>query len=244
MSGTRARDARKPVVLIAGGRGMARPKGPDPLLQASLRLSPASEPSVAYVGAASGDNAVFRTMITHMLKKAGAGEVRLAPLCGKRADVSKAERVLREADVVFVSGGDVEEGMKVLGETGTAELIRSLHAAGKPLFGVSAGSIMLARHWVRWTDPDDDGTAEIFPCLGCAPLCCDTHGEGEGWEELQALQKLLPDGSVSYGIASGSALLAMPDGTVEALGGAVHRFRRRDGKVVRIEDLTPQPWRA
>jgi len=48
---------------------------------------------------------------------------------------------------------------------------------------------MLSKEWIRWRDPDDDATAEFFPCLGIAPLICDTHGEQDGWEELQALFK-------------------------------------------------------
>ena len=46
---------------------------------------------------------------------------------------------------------------------------------------------MLARRWVRWTDPHNDDSAELFPCLGFAPVFCDTHGEGDGWGELRAL---------------------------------------------------------
>ena len=242
-------DTPKPVCLIAGGRGMERRKGPDPLIQAALGLAGASErpplerrplerrPSVAYVGAASGDNAVFRVWVARLFQKAGAGAVTLAPLCGKRADRQKARAVLEEADIVFVSGGDVEEGMRVLEETEMIEPLRSLYRHGKPFFGISAGSIMLARQWVRWRDPKDDATAELFPCLDIARVFCDTHGEGDGWEELKALVRLAPARAIGHGIVSGSALVVKPSGELSALGGDIDRFARKAGAAVRIESL-------
>lgn len=236
-------DARRPVYLLAGGRGMDRRRGPDPLLRAALGINgsePTARPSVAYVGAASGDNAVFRAWIAKMLQKAGAGAVTLAPLCGRKADPAKARDVIEAADVVFVSGGDVEEGMRVLEEADMAGFLRQLARQGKPFFGVSAGSIMLARQWVRWREPSDDSSAELFPCLGIAPVLCDTHGEGDGWEELKALVRLAPGRSVGHGIVSGSALVVAPGGALSAMGGEVHRFTRRSGEPVELPSLRPQ----
>jgi len=232
-------DERKPVYLIAGGRGSIVRHGPDPLIREALEMAEVQRPAVAYVGAASGDNAGFRIMISRMLRKAGAGEIRLAPLCGSRARPAEAIRVLEESDIVFMSGGDVEEGMKVLDRNGIACFLRELYRKGKPFFGVSAGSIMLAEKWVRWGDSEADSSAELFPCLGLARICCDTHDEANDWEELQALARLEPAGSVVYGIPSGTALAAHADRTLYAVGGAVHRFKREGPAVRRIESLSP-----
>ena len=57
---------------------------------------------------------------------------------------------------------------------------------------------MLARRWIGWEDDDDDASASLFPCLGIAPVSCDTHGEEEDWDELRALLRLCPDGEVGY----------------------------------------------
>jgi hypothetical protein len=120
-----------------------------------------------------------------------------------------------------------------------ADFLVGLYRQGKPFFGVSAGSIMLAKEWIRWRNPDDDTTAEIFPCLGIAPVICDTHGEADGWEELQALLQMEKDNTIGYGIVSGTAMKVFPDGKIEALGGAVHQYAKSNGTVKRLDDILP-----
>jgi cyanophycinase len=231
---------RKPVWLLAGGHGAHR-RGADPLLQRALAIAGKPSPSVAYVGAPSGDNRAFFAMISGELRRAGAGEVTLVRFCGRRPDLVRARTELARADLVFVTGGDVEEGMRVLEATGTVAELRELAAGGVPFLGVSAGSIMLARSWVRWRDPHDEASVELFPCLGIADIWCDTHGEAEGWEELAALARVAPEGSVGHGIPTGAGLVVHPDGGLEAAGSPVHRFEIRAGRAVRIDDLQPPP---
>jgi peptidase E len=226
----------KPVFLLAGGRRSVARRGPDPVLHEALQSSLIAKPSIAYIGAASGDNPIFRTMIAGMLRKTGAGEVRPAFLCSSRSDPQKAMRVIEDCPIVFMSGGDVEEGMRILAEKEMIEFLQDQYKLGKLFVGASAGSIMLAKNWIRWADPDDDSSAELFPCLGIAQVYCDTHDEDD-WEELQVLTGLVPDECACYGIPSGAGLATYPDGSVRALGGEVHRFVRNNGGAVRIENL-------
>ncbi len=228
----------KPLYLLAGGRGMSR-KERDPILDEVFSLAERSNPSISYVGAASRDSKPFFLFMAGYLKKAGASQVRLAPLVSKRANTEASMRIIEESDIVFMSGGDVEEGMHHIESRNMTNFFSSLYSSGKPFFGLSAGSIMLAERWVKWRDPEDDRTAETFPCLALAPVLCDTHGEEDDWEELQVLLSLSPEGSVGYGIQTGAALVCLPDGTVEARGVPVHRFLHRGNTVVRIEDLLP-----
>jgi dipeptidase E len=227
-----------PIFLLAGGRA-ALERGPDPALASAVSLTGKTRPSVAYIGAASGDNAAFRLLISRFLRSAGAGEVLPVPLVGRRFDMTSCEKLIARADAVFISGGDVEEGMRVLEERGVTGLFRDAFLAGKPFFGVSAGSIMLAREWVRWKDPDDDASAEAFPCLGFAGTLCDTHGEDEGWEELRALLLLKEEGTVGYGIRSGAAVVVDSGSEVSVFTGTVDRFVKKGGVV-----SDPVPVRA
>ena len=229
----------KPVYLIAGGRRSRQRRGPDPLIREALLLAGIRSPTVAYVGTASGDNALFRIMISRQLAKAGAGAVRLAPLCGARADPAKAARIIEDSRIVFISGGDVEQGMRILESTGMDGFLRDQYREGKLFFGVSAGSIILAKKWVRWSDSVEGSGPELFPCLGVAQVYCDTHDEEDNWEELRTLARLLPAGSEAYGIPSGAALVAYSDGDPGAAGGQVHRFKRTGRAVIQMQSLLP-----
>jgi peptidase E len=226
----------KPVYLFAGGRSGNRKKQ-GALLEQMFRESGISSPSVAYCGAASGDDKGFFRFIAAELTAAGADKVTHAIVAPAGADLKKARAILQAADIVFVSGGDVEAGMDILREKDMLDFFISLYHQGKPFFGISAGAIMLAERWVRWPDPDDDSSAELFPCLGFAPVICDTHDEESGWEELQTALSLSEEGVRGYGLATGSGIKVYPDGRVEALGGQVYQFIRRANKVVRLDNL-------
>jgi len=228
-----------PVYLLAGGPGSRR-RERDPLLTRAIASCGVTEPSIAYIGAASGDDRQFFKMISGFMRNCGGGEVRLAELASRRARIDKTRALLEKADMVFVSGGDVEEGMEVLAEREILPFLRELHAGGKPFFGLSAGSIMLAREWIVWDNPNDDATSSTFPCMGLAQVLCDTHGEGEGWEELRALMLLMPEGTFGYGIPTGAGLCVYPDGTLEALGDPVTCFAKVDRAVKRRDDLQPR----
>jgi peptidase E len=212
---------------------------PDPLIQTAIKEAGKKAPDIAYIGTASGDDTSFFEMLVRMFTACGAGRVIHALIVPKDADIKKARAIIESADVVYVSGGDVERGMRVLIEKDMVGFLSGLYQQGKPFFGISAGSIMLAREWVRWRNPEDDTTAELFPCLGIAPVICDTHDEEGSWEELKAALYLEEDGTKGYGLVSSTALKVFPDGRVAALGGVIHQFIRSNGKVKRVENLLP-----
>jgi peptidase E len=227
----------QPVYLLAGNPGNRR--SPDPSIQLILKATGKERPSIAYIGAASGDDKSFFHFISDSFIRAGAGQVTLALLVSPRVDIQKARDILQMSDIVFISGGDVEAGMQVLQEKDIVNFLTGLFRNGKPFFGVSAGSIMLAREWVRWRDPDDDSTAELFPCLGFAPVICDTHAEADDWEELIAALNLEKDSTAGYGIPTGAGLKVYPEGKVEALGKPVAQYLKKQGQILKQKELWP-----
>lgn len=204
------------VVYLLAGNPHARGGRADPAMRAFFREVGHARPRVAYIGTASGDDRDFFEAMRSRLMENGAGEVELAPLCGAAGDPAAARRALSRADAVFVSGGDVDEGMGVLREqAGVIACLRERFDQGVPFMGLSAGSIMLARGWVRWAEAGGGAERDaLFECLGFAPLYCDVHGEADGWDELKALLRLLPEGTVGYGIRAGDAL-RISEGIVE-----------------------------
>ena len=226
----------KPVYLLAGGQ-RENPGGMLSLFSKIFKAYGVAHPTVAYIGAASGDNWMFFKLIAGLLKAAGAREVIRVILAGKQADAAGARGQISAAEVIFISGGDVEAGMRWLQHHALIPFLKKLYAGGKPFFGVSAGSIMLGKQWVRWEDPKDDATAELFDCLGIAPLVCDTHAENENWEELQAAVKLMPGSRQGFGIPTGGVLRVSAAARPAAGEKACAVYANRNGKAVRLADL-------
>jgi cyanophycinase-like exopeptidase len=192
------------------------------------------------VGVASlDDNRLVYLIVSTLIRMKCKCRIKHAVIAHPNADISKAKEIIRKADVVFFSGGDAEVGMKTLIEKNLVGFFHELVNQCNLLLGVSAGTIMLSQEWVRWKNPDDDATAELFPCLGLAPVICDTHAEGDEWVELKAAIKLKGEGAVGYGITSGACLKAYPDGRPEAVGGAVAQYKNVNGEIKRLEDLLP-----
>lgn len=216
--------------LLAGGPG-SDVTHLAALLRQALASTGRAEPRVAYIGAASGDDAGFFRRLARVLEQAGAGAVTLAPTCGqapRREDLLR--RALAESDAIFVSGGDVDAGMKVLAATGAAALLRERLDAGIPYIGLSAGSILLGTEWIAWDESAGEPAVRVFPCLGFAPLICDTHSEDDDWSELRELLKLRPPGTRGYGISSSAMLCVHADGRLDVSGGEVCCLRRsREG---------------
>jgi peptidase E len=229
---------QKPVYLMSGGRG-ASEKSTTSILQAVFREIGKTSPTIAYVGVASDDDWVFYKLISGMIQKAGNCHITRVAISSKKAELQKARDVLHSADAVFMSGGDVERGMEILKQKKMDSFLEEICQQGKLFFGASAGSIMLAREWVRWRDPDDDSTAELFPCLGLTPIICDTHAEDDHWEELKAALMLKEKGTKGYGIATGTCLKASADGKLEALGGSVFQYCKQEHTIERQPDISP-----
>src|SRR5262249_48655030 len=85
---------------------------------------------VASGAAASGDDAGFRTMLSAAFLGSGA-RVEPVRLVSPRAKLSTARQLLEDCDLVFMSGGDVEEGMNVLRERDVIDLLHRLGRDGK-----------------------------------------------------------------------------------------------------------------
>lgn len=221
----------KPMILLAGDRPRD-PSGMVNSLRRALRESGKEKPRVAYVGTASKDNPVFFTAIKALLKEAGAGEVGLVRLSKPKADVEAAKKALEAADVLFLSGGEVEDGIVGLARHGLDGFLKELYGQGKLFVGVSAGSIMLGSHWVRWADPDDDSTAELFGCLGLVPTVFDTHAEDEDWKELKAALRLMGPGARGYGIPRDGMISADSQGRLVNLEKELLCFVNDGGKIL------------
>ncbi|MBN2402473.1 MAG: Type 1 glutamine amidotransferase-like domain-containing protein [Spirochaetes bacterium] len=226
----------KPVYLIAGGN-WRKPGALMPILKEVMKAAGKEHPQIGYIGTANGDDPWFFDSINENLMSAGADSIRQIFLADNNADMKAAKSALSSVDAIFMSGGDVEEGMRWLNLHKLTPFLMELYANGVLFFGLSAGSIMLGKQWVRWKDPDDDSSASLFGCMGIAPVVCDTHAEKDKWEELITAVKLLGDKSKGYGIPAGGVIVAGADGGLSALVKPAALFVNNSGRVVRTDDI-------
>jgi peptidase E len=236
------------VHLIGGGPGalMATRRH----LKEAIAASGIKKSLVAYVGAASNDNLGFQKMLSALFVGSGAS-VKGVKLARKTAKVSTALQLLADCDLVFMSGGDVDHGMRILDDRGVSDPLRALAAGGKPFIGISAGAIMTGQGWVRFPD-DDESKAEPFPCLGIAPLHMDAHSEEDDWSELKVLVRLLArreHDALGYGVPAKGCLRvelrSAGDGgasaaKLTALGAPIARIAATGGEVVAKAPLAPR----
>ncbi len=226
----------KPLFLLAGG-GPRNTEAEAAYLARALQECESAKPRVVYIGTASGDNAMFFGFMRSLLHKAGAGEITMAKLAKRGADIASAKKLLAEADAVFLSGGEVDEGMLWLVRHGLADFMLKLRDGGKVFIGVSAGAIMMGSKWVRWENESDDSTAALFDCLGFIPAIFDTHAEDEDWKELKCALRLQGEGSRGYGIHRGGMAVFSADGRLTAEGEPLLRYACIRGSAARESDI-------
>ena len=228
--------------MIAGGR-WTKDFGTSPYLAEAIAFARVDKPLVVQIGAANGDDRAFGFAMVKLLQKAGAGEVLWPRVCGRKSDPEAMREALAKAQVIFVNGGDVEEGMKVLTDLELVADVRRAAARGAACVGISAGAIMLGERWIAWPNAKaTDDEAATFECLGIAKVSIDTHGEKHKWAEMRSFVAVRARETgrtaTGYGVPSGAALLCDASGATSALGAPVQAFQAKKSEPVEsLKDL-------
>ena len=218
-----------PAILLAGGMSRGNPSAIPRMMSHAFR--DLHKPLAAYIGTANGDNPAFFQMMKFLLKRAGAGKVVFVHLAKNKPDLEAARNTLAKADLIFLAGGEVEDGMYWLEKHGLVSLLGDLYGSGKRFLGVSAGVIMMGTHWVHWDIPQNDSTSRLFNCIRIIPALFDVHGEDEDWAELKTALRLLGKGSRGYGLPSECMISADSQGTLVNLSGKYLVFANKGGEI-------------
>ena len=184
------------------------------LVARAIKDTPRPRVAVSYAAVAGSHQGLSHMQRTLGSLFAGAPGARVSrfSVAGESDAMPDAEarRIVEEADIVFLSGGDPALGAKTLDAAGASEWLRAARARGASMMGISAGSIMLGAWWAEW---DEQDVGALVACSGVASdLVVDCHDEDSDWEELRQVERLLTAregaGPIAlYGIPAGGALV-------------------------------------
>jgi peptidase E len=162
---------KRQIIAIGGGGFSAVPQNLS-LDAYILRQSRRPDPSVCFIGTATGDSSVYLAKFYASYARLGCRPTHL-PLFERTPDVRS---LLLRQDVIYVGGGNTKSMLAVWREWGMPEILREAWESGIVLCGISAGAIC----WFE-TGLTDSWAGELFPlpCLGFLAGGCCPHYDGE-----------------------------------------------------------------
>lgn len=201
-------DSKKHVIAV-GGKLFSAESENRALERYILAQAKVSEPAVAFVPTASGDD---QSYIIRFYSALGRFSCRLSHLSffTRTPDLRK---YLLAQDIICVGGGNTKSMLAVWREWGIPEILREAWEAGIVLAGSSAGALCWFEQGV--TDSYSD-RLRVLDCLGFLPGSCCAHYDGEA-ERRPSYHRMLLEGEIKSGVA-------IEDGVgVHFIGGEVHR---------------------
>ena len=163
------------------------------------------------------------------MESMGISDCRLVPSQPSREDTA----FLEDADLIVLSGGDVERGWQVFEQNGFKELLPRLRYDGAVLMGVSAGAIQLGLgHLSNAAQP------KPLDMFRFAPFYVGAHDEENDWWDLRALVNLSQADTRAIGIPAGGGAVYQSDGTLEPIRKHLTELTKESAKITE-NVLTP-----
>ena len=188
-----------------------------------------SSPKAAYIGASNGDQPEFYSLFQAAMESMGISNCRLVPSQPSREDISFIE----DADLILLSGGDVERGWRTFEQNGLKELVPRKRFDGAILMGVSAGAVQLGLGCLSTSaQPKQIGM------FGFAPFYVGAHDEENDWWDLRALVNLSQADTRAIGIPAGGGAVYQSDGTLEPIRKHLTELTKERAKITE-NVLTP-----
>ena len=179
-------------------------KQDDSVFLQSMRSEIVKEnPKAAYIGASNDDQPDY-----YELFKAGMEGIGIRDCQMIRASFPAAGAAfMEEADLILLSGGDVETGWNAFQQNGFGEALVRRYYNGALLIGVSAGAVQLG-----WGAARAGGLLETFKLV---PYIIGAHEENNGWKELISLVKEMKGALRGLGIPSGAGAIYRSGDSIE-----------------------------
>ncbi|MFY9826391.1 MAG: Type 1 glutamine amidotransferase-like domain-containing protein [Thermoanaerobaculia bacterium] len=196
--------ALKPIFLLADSQLLFWRDAAGNRLLGRARAMIDGAPKAAYLGASNGDLPEFYDLFVGAMAEIGirGSDCRHVPSHPGPGELE----LLDAADLILLSGGDVQRGWLAFEASGLKDRIVERYYAGAILVGVSAGSVQLGlKGW------SEDG---IFDTFRLVPFVIDVHDE-PAWSGLQRAVSAAGGRARGFGIPSGGGALYHPNGSLE-----------------------------
>jgi cyanophycinase len=198
----------KPLYLLADSQLLFVKGGGDSLSERIRADLDSSNPKAAYIGASNGDQPEFYSLFQAAMESMGISNCRMVPSQPSREDIS----FLENAELIVLSGGDVERGWQVFEQNGLKELVPRKRFDGAVLMGVSAGAVQLGLGCLS-----NAAQPKSLDMFRFAPFYVGAHDEENDWWDLRALVNLSQADTRAIGIPAGGGAVYQSDGTLEPI---------------------------
>lgn len=198
----------KPLYLLADSQLLFVKNGGDSLAERIRADLDSANPKAAYIGASNGDQPEFYSLFQAAMESMGISNCRMVPSQPSREDIS----FLENAELIVLSGGDVERGWQVFEQNGLKELVPRKRFDGAVLMGVSAGAVQLGLGGLSTS-----AQPKQIDMFRFAPFYVGAHDEENDWWDLRALVNLSQTDTRAIGIPAGGGAVYQSDGTLEPI---------------------------
>jgi hypothetical protein len=198
----------KPLYLLADSQLLFWKNGGDSLAERIRADLDSQKVKAAYIGASNGDQPEFYSLFQAAMEGMGISNCRSVPSQPSKEDISFIE----EADLILLSGGDVERGWRTFEQNGLKELLPRKRFDGAILMGVSAGAVQLGLGCLS-----NSAQPKQIDMFRFAPFYVGAHDEENDWWDLRALVNLSQTDTRAIGIPTGGGAVYQSDGTLEPI---------------------------
>ena len=159
------------------------------------------QPSVLYISTASGDDHLKICAFTRKYESAGCTVTTLAFFIPPFPDAAHVSRLIEQADIIYVAGGNTRAMLAIWQEFGVTGLLKK--ANGKVLCGVSAGAIC----WFEYGHSDSGGNFALIDGLGLLPGALCPHFSSEAGRQASFVELVQREGiQPAYAVDDGVAV--------------------------------------
>ena len=194
----------KPIYLFADSQLLFWRWQGKPFLLTLRNLVESQSVKAAYVGASNDNNPAYYGIFEAAMESIGVADCRMV----SNSDITFVE----QADLILLSGGDVEKGWRIFEQNGLKELLIQRYHEGVLLVGTSAGAVQLGM-------------------LGLVPYVISAHDERDSWADLKETIRRSEKPVRGIGIPTGAGMVYHADRTIEAIRYPLHQFSIDDGVI-------------